>query len=106
MKLNFRNRKIPGDTLHPYIKVRYVNDDTYMIHSTKKYNFVFVYATKSRPELFKQTYEKWNSLLSGKHNVQWVINVNTDDVSMKDIKVEGIHYGDYKTKIEAMNANI
>ena len=77
---------------------------------------IYKLASRNRPDKFKHVLEKSIDLLSGKHDVRFVITLDTDDETMNndeirkwmdDLDVDLIyHYGDSKTKIEACNANL
>lgn len=76
---------------------------------------LFKYPTRARPVLFESTYKKWRSLLSGKHDVEWLISMDVDDNTMNNADItkflDGEHnltycYGENKSKVSAINANI
>ena len=77
------------------------------------------FPTRSRPDKFKSVFTKYIDLLSGLYDVRFVITMDNDDETMNndDIRswLDGLiergydiayHYGDSKTKIEAVNANM
>ena len=72
------------------------------------------YPTRSRPELFKQTLERWQSFQSGKHSVRWVVSADVDDRTMNTEEMKtyclarrvDIYFGNSSTKIEAINADM
>lgn len=72
------------------------------------------YPSRSRPELFKRRVENWQSLASGEHPLHWLCSFDADDASMNNdatktfCRERGIehYYGDSKTKVEAINADI
>lgn len=76
---------------------------------------LFKYASMGRPELFKQTLQKYYSMLSNQHPFEFIITLNEDDLTMntEDVK-QFLHsfsnlkfkYGKYSTKIEAINADM
>ena len=77
--------------------------------------FLFKFPTRSRPEKFKSTLSKYQSLLSGKHEVKWCISCDRDDRTMNNygmIKHLGtiphlkVFFGDSKTKVQAINADM
>jgi len=77
--------------------------------------FLFKYATRQRPEWFKETLTRWRSLLSGKHDYQFVVSIDQDDETMNNpemldfcSKMKGVEVciGQSKTKIEAINADM
>jgi hypothetical protein len=81
-------------------------------------NFVkilFKYPTRERPNLFRNTLNTWIKLLSNKFDHEFIITMDNNDKTMNnDIfrrYLDGIpklkyFYGDSKTKIEAVNANM
>lgn len=78
-------------------------------------NILFKYATRSRPDLFKETLNKWYSMLSGKHEYQFIVSVDEDDLSMNNDQMKEFmqskpgltfHAGQSKSKIEAINADM
>ena len=76
---------------------------------------LFKYATRGRPEWFKDTLSRWYSLLSKKHDYQFVISIDADDDSMNNTEIKDflstkdnlvLFTGNSKTKIEAINADM
>lgn len=80
---------------------------------------VIKFPTRSRPDKFKKVFEKSINFLSGKHDVRYVVSMDTDDESMNNedirswfegLKSKGVDikyaYGNSKTKIEACNADM
>lgn len=76
---------------------------------------LFKYPTRGRPEQFKQTFEKYLSMLSGKYNCFFVITMDEDDGTMNNpamreyLRVKQnirFYYGRHKSKIEAVNADV
>jgi hypothetical protein len=76
------------------------------------------FPTRNRPDKFKAVFERYIGLLSGKHDVEFVLSMDADDPSMNN---QQIHewlcmkarrnrirwfYGNSKTKVEACNANL
>jgi hypothetical protein len=73
------------------------------------------FPTRARPEKFKQTFDKYRSLLSGKHEIEWCISCDADDRTMNNARIiqhlRGvpnlfIYFGNSKTKIQAINADM
>jgi len=76
------------------------------------------FPTRSRPEKFKSVLTRYVDYLSGKHSIHFVITMDSDDASMNttamleflDDLAQRIslvyHYGDSRTKIEAVNADM
>ena len=77
------------------------------------------FPTRSRPEKFKEVLQKYINNLSGTVKVRFVITVDNDDETMntKEIRewFDGLiergidlvyHYGDSRSKIEAVNADL
>jgi hypothetical protein len=77
------------------------------------------FPTRSRPDKFKEVLQKYINNLSGTFDVRFVITADNDDETMNNPEMRewfdglierGIdlayHYGDSKTKIEAVNANM
>jgi hypothetical protein len=77
------------------------------------------FPTRQRPVLFFETLSKYISMSSGLHQIEYVISMDEDDVSMNNEQVRdrlnglidsGVDikyfYGNSKTKIEAINADM
>ena len=81
-----------------------------------KRKLIYKFPSRNRPDKFKHVLEKSISLLSGKHDVRFVITLDSDDDTMNNNEMRewmdnlGVdlvyHYGDSKSKIEACNANL
>lgn len=80
-----------------------------------KYNFLFKYPTRARPNVFKKTFEKYSSMLSGKHTYEWVVTMDVDDKTMNNESMiswidshPNINYcfGQSSCKVQAINANM
>lgn len=76
---------------------------------------LFKYPTYKRPEWFKQTLKTYYEILSGKHDYQFVISLNEDDITMNNDKMRKwmeqfpnliYFYGIHKNKIAAVNADM
>jgi len=81
----------------------------------KPMNILFKYPTRSRPEWFKETLKKYYSMLSGKNQCHFLITLDNDDETMNNKKMKTFmndfsnlqyKYGNHKTKIEAINADM
>jgi hypothetical protein len=77
--------------------------------------FLFKYATRNRPQWFKETLDKWYAMLSGKHEYRFLIEIDKDDETMNNLEMikfmaskSGINWniGESKNKIEAINNSI
>src|SRR4030043_73973 len=79
--------------------------------------FLFKYPTRGRPDWFKQTLENYFNKLSGKHQYQFIIAMDTDDASMNNQEMRNwlalkagnvltYYYSNHRTKIEACNSGI
>lgn len=73
------------------------------------------YASRQRPELFKIILKKWRDYLSGKHDYQFLISLDTNDTTMNNPEIIAFldqqektiyRYGNSKSKIEAINADM
>ena len=81
-----------------------------------KRKLIYKFPSRNRPDKFKHVLEKSISLLSGKHDVRFVITLDNDDETMNNDEMREwmdnldvdlvYHYGDSKSKIEACNANL
>ena len=81
-----------------------------------KHRILIKFPTRGRPERFKNTLEKYINFLSGKHDVKFIFTFDEDDVKMNcdeirdyldNLNVQNKYfYGNSKTKIEAINANL
>ena len=81
-------------------------------------NLVIKFPTRNRPEKFKAVFSRYLTFLSGRHNVQFIITMDTNDETMNNDSIKEWlstraknanikwFYGDSKTKIEACNANM
>jgi len=79
---------------------------------------VIKFPTRNRPDKFKSVLEKYINMLSGKHEVEFVISMDNNDPTMNNENIKNwfeekkqktninYHYGDSKNKIEACNANM
>lgn len=76
---------------------------------------LFKYATRGRPEWFKETLEKYYSKLSGNHKYLFIISMDHDDTTMNNPEMQTYlkskedlvyYYGKNGTKIEAINADM
>jgi hypothetical protein len=72
------------------------------------------FPTRNRVQKFISTLNKYRTLLSGKHNVKFVISCDIDDPSMNNQKIIGIiknlgcdiRFSANRNKIEAINADM
>jgi len=77
------------------------------------------FPTRQRPTLFFDTLSKYITMASGKHSLEFVISMDSDDKTMNneavrkrlDTLIKGgvdlkYAYGDSKTKIQAINADM
>jgi hypothetical protein len=73
------------------------------------------YPTRSRPEIFFNTLERWISYLSGKNDYEIIVSCDDDDLSMQPEEVLeplycneslSIYFSERKSKIEALNRDI
>ncbi|MDC1143185.1 hypothetical protein OAU50_08845, partial [Planctomycetota bacterium] len=83
-----------------------------------KTRIIIKFPTRSRPEKFFHVLGLYVDLLSGKHDVQFVITMDTDDETMNTDEVRGqldeigkqvpvaYFYGDSANKIAAVNADL
>ena len=71
-------------------------------------DILFKFPTRARPEIFKKTFDMWRSALSGRHECKFLVECDIDDSAMQisSLPMSIIHFGNSKTKIEAVNANI
>lgn len=77
--------------------------------------FLFKYPSYGRPDWFNKTLETYYSMLSNKHEYEFIITLNSDDASMNTEAIKKYlqtkpnlkyYYGNHKTKIEAVNADM
>jgi len=74
------------------------------------------FPTRNRPEKFKKVLQLYIDMLSGKHDVRFVITMDEDDSTMNTQEIKEwlnslpinikYNYGHSKTKIEAVNADL
>lgn len=73
------------------------------------------FPTRGRPDKFFSILDKYYQKLSGKNNVQFLITCDNDDLTMnnsvvitklKQYKNLTVNFGDSKTKVEAINADL
>lgn len=78
-------------------------------------NILIKYPTRNRPDKFISTFLKYNHYLSNKNNVKFIITMDDDDSKMNCPRIKEFlskqnnvkyYYGNSKTKIEAINANM
>ncbi len=77
--------------------------------------FLFKYPTFRRPEWFQQTLNIYYSMLSNKHEYEFLITLNEDDETMNNKKMRKFmdsythlkyKYGKHESKIAAINADM
>jgi len=77
--------------------------------------FLIKFPTRNRPDKFIQVYLKYRYMQSGKHDVHFLISMDEDDPKMNSDRIRTFldsqpnlkyFYGQSKTKIEAINANL
>ena len=76
------------------------------------------FATRNRPEKFKNRLTRYRDLLSGDHDVRFVVSCDNDDLTMNNPEMISwmqefsetsdliYHFGNSKSKIEAINADM
>lgn len=78
-------------------------------------NILIKYPTRSRPDVFRRTFNLYNSKASGKHKLSFIVSMDSDDTTMNNNGIRGFlsrykdvsyHYGNNKSKIAACNANL
>lgn len=79
-------------------------------------NFLFKFASRGRPEFFKNTLTEHLKYLSNKNKYKFIFSFDNDDYTMKNDEIiyfiknlninYELFYGDNKTKIQAYNANL
>lgn len=76
---------------------------------------LFKYPTRGRPEIFKEMLNMYYNKLSGKHDCYFVITMDCDDHTMNNQNIHNFLnskknikycYGNSKSKVEAINANL
>jgi hypothetical protein len=84
----------------------------------KPIRILIKFPTRSRPEKFCDVLNKYIDYLSGKHDIRFVITMDKDDDTMNNARIRTFldnkarrvslvyHYGDSRTKIEAVNADL
>lgn len=76
------------------------------------------FATRNRPEKFKDRMERFRQLASGQHEIRYVVSCDEDDPKMNNDEVIGwmddfaktsdlvYHFGQSKSKMEAINTDM
>jgi hypothetical protein len=77
---------------------------------------IIKFPTRNRPEKFKKVLQLYIDGLSGKHDVKFVITMDDDDQTMNNEEIKSwlnslpvnikYNYGNSKTKIQAVNADL
>jgi hypothetical protein len=83
------------------------------------FDILFKFPTRSRPDKFRNQFDKYYSMLSGSLNVAFVVSMDTDDSTMNNDDMKWwlspanggrknifYHYGNSKTKVQAVNADM
>lgn len=77
--------------------------------------FLFKYPTRGRPRLFPKTFDTWLGLLSGKHEYEFIVSMDKNDMSMNNVRIKGFleqkpnakyFYGNNRNKVQAINADM
>lgn len=77
--------------------------------------FLFKYPSRQRPDWFRETLAAYYSKLSGKHEYQFIIAMDNDDVSMNNVPMRqwldnqnhlSYFYAGHKNKIHACNTDV
>ena len=77
--------------------------------------FLFKYPSRSRPELFKKIMNRYQNYLSGDHEYEFIVSLDNNDSTMNNPEIKkflkgydnvSFYYGDNKSKISAINADI
>jgi hypothetical protein len=82
-------------------------------------HIVIKFPTRSRPEKFKTVFSRYIELLSGDNKVTFIVSCDSDDETMnnqemtdwiasqqKENVLVQLHYGDHKSKVEAVNSHL
>ena len=76
---------------------------------------LFKYPTRGRPEIFKNTLNKYYSMMSNKHDYQFIITADNNDSTMNNDNMRNYllsksnlvyNFGNSSTKIQAVNADM
>jgi len=82
---------------------------------SKDTKILYKFATRGRPEKFKKVLETYYQMMSGKNPFEFIISVDKDDSTMNNQNMISylqskpnlkFFFGESKTKIEAVNADI
>jgi virulence-associated protein VapD len=77
--------------------------------------FLIKYASRGRPDKFKNTLRLYREHLSRRHAIEFVISLDSDDTTMNCPAIKSLlentpncsfYYGNSKNKIEAINSNL
>lgn len=78
-------------------------------------NIIIKFPTRNRPDKFKEIFELYQSYLSKKHNVKFIVSMDSDDIKMNNDDIRNFlkkyentefYYGNSKSKVEAINADL
>lgn len=77
------------------------------------------FPTRARPDKFRTQFERYNNMLSGNFDINFIISMDNDDDKMNNNLIKSwlnslssdrikvfYYYGDSKTKVEAINADV
>ncbi len=83
------------------------------------FDLLIKFPTRSRPDKFRNQFDKYYNMLSGKHRVKFVVTMDADDSTMNNEDMKWwlspsnggrkdifYNYGHSKTKVQAVNADM
>lgn len=77
--------------------------------------FLFKYPSRSRPDSFQEILDRYYNFLSGKHEYEFIVSLDEDDVTMNNKPMRNylkgkdsleFYFGNNKSKIQAINADM
>jgi hypothetical protein len=78
--------------------------------------FLLKFPSRSRPKLWADRVREWSSKSSGRNEINWLCSFDNDDSTMRHDQLPsveiprhvmlGLNWGDSKTKVEAVNADM
>jgi len=77
--------------------------------------FLFKYPSRQRPETFIKILNRYYEFLSGNHEYEFIVSLDEDDATMNNKAIRNFmkgkenlkfHYGNNKSKIQAINADM